>query len=73
MHYFGPDSEWVLNPDSLLPPAFLDEFGRGGVLTVRNGRGDKVLDANLSGARKARETMRGICLRAEVRGAQALA
>ena len=58
---YGPDGEWILNDESPLPPAFLDKFGPGGLLTILNGRGGKVLDVDLSGAGKAREIMRGVC------------
>ncbi|MGH6844875.1 MAG: hypothetical protein ACRECU_09190 [Methylocella sp.] len=61
MHYYGPDNEWVLNPSSLLPPAFIDEFGRGDVLTIRNGRGNKVVDFDLNGAGKTREAVHRVC------------
>jgi hypothetical protein len=61
MQYYGPDGEWVLNDECPLPPAFLDQFGPGGLLTILNGQGGKVLAVNLSGAGKARETMRSVC------------
>lgn len=61
MHYYGGDKEWVMDMSNLLPPVFMDEFGRGGLLTVRNGRGEKVVDFDLSGAGKAREIVRRIC------------
>ncbi len=36
MHYYEPEKAWVLN--DLLPIAFMDEFGRGDSLTIRNAR-----------------------------------
>jgi hypothetical protein len=59
MHYYEPEKAWVLN--DLLPTAFMDEFGRGELLTIRNARGDKVIDFDLKGAGKARETVRRVC------------
>jgi hypothetical protein len=61
MHYYGPDKEWVLDTSNLLPLAFIDEFGRGDLLTIRNARGDKVADFDLKGAGKAREMVRRVC------------
>jgi hypothetical protein len=60
MHYYSGDSEWILNDSSPLP-SVLDEFDRGGLLTMLNGRGDKVLDVALIGAGKAREAIRSVC------------
>jgi hypothetical protein len=54
MHYYEPEND-------LLPTAFMDEFGRGELLTIRNARGDKVIDFDLKGAGKARETVRRVC------------
>ena len=59
MHYYEPEKAWVLN--DLLPVAFMDQFGRGDLLTIRNARGDKVVDFDLHGAAKARETVRRVC------------
>ncbi len=59
MHYYEPEKAWVLN--DLLPVAFMDEFGRGDLLTIRNARGDKVVDFDLNGAGNARETVRRVC------------
>jgi hypothetical protein len=59
MHYYEPEKAWVLH--DLLPVAFVDEFGRGDLLTIRNGRGDKVVEFNLNGVGKARETVRRVC------------
>jgi hypothetical protein len=59
MHYYEPEKAWVLN--DLLPVAFLDEFGRGELLTIRNARGDKVADFDLKDAGKAREIVRRVC------------
>jgi hypothetical protein len=47
--------------NDLLPVAFMDEFGRGDLLTVLNARGDKVVDFDLHGAVKAREMVRRVC------------
>jgi hypothetical protein len=41
MHYYEPEKAWVLN--NLLPVAFMDEFGRGDLLTIRNARGTRSL------------------------------
>jgi hypothetical protein len=60
MHYYGPDNEWVLDTSNLLPLAFIVEFGRGDLLTIRT-RGDKVADFDLKGAGKAREMVRRVC------------
>jgi hypothetical protein len=59
MHYYEPEKAWVLN--DLLPIAFMDEFGRGDLLTIRNARGDTVVEFNLNGAGNARETVRRVC------------
>ncbi|MGH6835859.1 MAG: hypothetical protein ACREC9_10000 [Methylocella sp.] len=61
MYYYGGDKEWVIDMSNRLPPAFMNEFGRGGLLTIRNGRGEKVVDFDLGGAGKARETVRRVC------------
>jgi hypothetical protein len=58
-HYYKPDNAWVWN-DSL-PPAFMDAFGRGDLLTVSNDKGDKVAEFDLKGAGKTLETPRGVC------------
>ncbi len=58
-HYYKPDNAWVWN-DSL-PPAFMDAFGRGDLLTVSNDKGDKVAEFDLKGAEKTLETLRGVC------------
>jgi hypothetical protein len=47
--------------NDLLPIAFMDEFGRGDLLTIRNARGDTVVEFNLNGAGNARETVRRVC------------
>jgi hypothetical protein len=61
MYYYGGDKEWVMDMSNLLPPAFVDEFGRGDLLTIHNARGDKVVEFNLNGAGNARETARRVC------------
>ena len=58
-----------MDMSNLLPPAFMDEFGRGDLLSIRNGRGDKVADFDLKGAGKAREMVRRVCrMRSRVTG-----
>jgi hypothetical protein len=49
----------VLN--DLLPVAFMDKFGHGDLLTIRNARGDTVVEFNLHGAGNARETVLRVC------------
>lgn len=61
MYYYGGDKEWVMDMSNLLPPAFVDEFGRGNSLSIRNSKGNKVADFDLTGAGKAREMVRRVC------------
>lgn len=60
VHYYGPDNAWVLS-EPPLPVAFLEAFGRGDLLSIRNVRGDRIVDFDLKGAGKALETMRRVC------------
>jgi hypothetical protein len=58
-HYVAPDKAWVWS--DRLPPAFIDAFGRGDLLTVSNARGEQVADFDLQGAGKAIETIHRVC------------
>jgi hypothetical protein len=59
MHYFAPDEAWVTT--EALPAGFLDAFGRGDALTIRNGRGEEVVSFGLRGSSKAVRTLREVC------------
>lgn len=57
--YYAPEKAWVLT--DALPVAFLQAFGRGETLTIRNGKGADVVTFDLSGAAAATQTMRQGC------------
>jgi hypothetical protein len=59
MHFFAPDEAHVLSAP--LPIAFMEAFGRGDTLTIRNGAGTPVADWALTGAAAAVSLMREIC------------
>lgn len=59
MVYYAPEKAWVLT--DALPVAFVEAFGRGGTLTLRNGKGADVVSFDLNGAAAAAQTMRQGC------------
>jgi hypothetical protein len=59
VHYYGPDKAWVWSDP--LPVAFIDAFGRGELLTVRNAKGNEIAEFDLKGAGKAVEAMQRVC------------
>ena len=59
MVYYAPEKAWVMTDG--LPVAFIEAFGRGETLTIRNGKGADIVTFGLSGAATAAQTMRQGC------------
>ena len=59
VHYYAAEKSWVIT--GLLPPAFVDAFGHGDVLTVRNGNGEAAFKFDLPGSARAAKTMQEVC------------
>lgn len=59
IHFFAPDSAWVIT--GLLPASFIDAFARGSRLTVRNDAGIEAFSFDLTGSERAAEVMKRVC------------
>lgn len=59
LHYFAPDRAWVTS--ELLPVSFVDAFGTGLRMVVRNGDGVPVFSFDLTGSGKAAQLMKKVC------------
>lgn len=59
LHYIGGEDSWGIT--GLLQPDFVTAFGRGDMLTIRNGSGKTVFSFELLGSSKAAKTMQSVC------------
>lgn len=59
VHYYAAEKSWVIT--GLLPPAFVDAFGQGDVLAVRNENGEAAFIFDLPGSARAAKAMREVC------------